>query len=110
MPVLSSAPRLAQLRVLRTADGQKIEIVKTVASQWRDIGDLLDFDASGETLQKIQADEGQRGVESCCRSMFQHWLQGNGMQPASWATLLEILADSQFAALGADIRKHLISQ
>ena len=110
MAELSSAPRLAQLRVMRTADGQKIEIVKTVASQWRDIGDLLDFDASGETLQRIQADEGQRGVESCCRSMFQHWLQGNGVRPASWATLLEILEDSRFVSLAADVRRHLTSQ
>ena len=108
--LLSSAPRLAQLRVMRTADGQKIQIVKTVASQWRDIGDLLDFDASGETLQQIQADEGQRGVESCCRSMFQHWLQGNGVRPASWPTLLEILEDSQFVSLAADVRRHLTSQ
>ena len=110
MTVLSSAPRLVQLRVMRTANGQKIEIIKTVASQWRDIGDLLDFDASGETLQRIQADEGQKGVESCCRSMFQHWLQGNGVRPASWATLLEILEDSRFVSLAADVRRHLTSQ
>ena len=108
--MLSSDPRLAQLRVMRTADGQKIEIIKTVASQWRDIGDLLDFDASGATVQRIQVDEGQRGVESCCRSMFQYWLQGNGVQPASWATLLEILEDSRFLSLVADVRRHLTSQ
>ena len=110
MAVLSSAPRLAQLRVMRTPDGQKIEVVKTVASQWMDIGDLLDFDASGETLQRIQADEGQKGVESCCRSMFQYWLQGNGVKPVSWATLLEILADSHFIGLVAQVKTALASQ
>ena len=111
MTVLSSAPRLAQLRVMRTPDRQKIEIIKMVAPQWRDIGDLLDFDASGETLQRIQANEGQRGVESCCRSMFQHWLQGNGVQqPASWATLLEILEDCNFIRLAAQVKTALTSQ
>ena len=110
MAELSSVPRLAQLRVMRTADGQKIEIMKTVASQWRDIGDLLDFDALGATVKQIQADEGLRGVESCCRSMFQHWLQGNGVRPASWTTLLEILEDSRFVSLVADVRRHLTSQ
>ena len=108
--MLSSAPRLAQLRVMRTPDGKKIEIIKSVAAKWRDIGDLLDFDASGATLQQIQADEGQKGVESCSRSMFQHWLLGNGEQPASWATLLEILEDSRFVSLAADVRRHLTSQ
>ena len=110
MAVLSSALRLAQLKLMQTADGQKIEIIKMVASQWKDVGDLLDFDASGETLQRIQADEGQGGVKSCCRSMFQHWLQGNGVRPASWTTLLKILEDSLFVSLAADVRRHLTSQ
>ena len=110
MAVLSSAPRLAQLRVMRTADGQKIEIVKTVATKWRDVGVLLDFDAKGDTLDRIKADWVHEGVESCSQSMFQHWLQGNGVRPASWATLLEILEDSRFVSLAADVRRHLTSQ
>ena len=108
MAELSSAPRLAQLRVMRTADGQKIEIVKTVATKWRDVGVLLDFDAKGDTLDRIEAD--RKGVESCSQSMFQHWLKGNGVRPASWATLLEILEDSRFVSLAADIRRHLTTQ
>ena len=103
--VLSSVPRLVQLRMMRTPDRQKIDIIKTVAPQWRDIGDLLDFDAKGETLKRIQADEG--GVESCCRCMFQHWLEGNGVQPVSWATLLEILEDCHFITLAAQVKNTL---
>ena len=110
MAELSSAPRLAQLRVMRTADGQKIEIVKTVATKWRDVGVLLDFDAKGDTLDRIKADWVHEGVESCSQSMFQHWLQENGVRPASWTTLLVILEDSRFVSLAADVRRHLTSQ
>ena len=39
--------------------------------------------------------------ESCCRTMFQHWLEGNGRQPASWTSLLEVLRDSEFISLAA---------
>jgi hypothetical protein len=105
-PPSESAPRLAQLKVWRpSSNDRKIEIIKTVASRWQDIGDLLDFDATGQTLQNINANE--RTVELCCRAMFQHWLEGNGVQPISWATLLRILDDCDFGALAADIRHSL---
>ena len=98
-----TVPSLAQLRVIKTSGGSKIEIIKTVAPKWRDIGDLLDFDKKGETLQQIEADKKNEGVESCCRAMFQYWLQGNG-KPASWTTLLEILDDCHFPDLVAKLR------
>ena len=106
-PSLSTSPRLAQLKVMKTPDGEKITIIKRVAPSWRDIGDLLDFDAKGDTITKIEADEGHKGVESCCRCMFQHWLEGNGVQPPSWATLLEILEDCHFNALAAQVKNIL---
>ena len=49
--VLSSVPRLVQLRTMRTPNRQKIDIIKTVAPRWRDIGDLLDFDARKRVRQ-----------------------------------------------------------
>ena len=63
------------------------------------MGCLLDFDATGKTLQQIEADKKNEGVESCCQAMFQYWLEGNGVQPVSWNTLLEILDDCYFQDL-----------
>ena len=54
---LSSAPRLALLKMIEAKDGKKIEIIKTVAPRWKDVGDLLDFDETGETLKEIEADK-----------------------------------------------------
>ena len=91
-----------------TADGRKIEIIKTVSPYWMDVGDLLDFDALGTKLEQIKADEGARGVESCTRAMFRYWLEGNGVQPATWTTLLKVLRNTRFTALAAQLEKGLL--
>ena len=104
---LSSVPSLTLLTQIKTREGEKIEVIKAVAPRWKDVGCLLDFDAIGKTLQQIQADNGHEGVESCCRVMFQHWLEGNGVQPVTWATLLEILEDCFFTKLAERIKASL---
>ena len=104
---LSSVPRLSQLKLLHTHDGNKIEIINTIATHWKDIGDLLDFDISGTMLERIEANEGSRGVESCCRSMFQHWLKGNGVAPVSWDTLLRILKNTCFSRLATQLETEI---
>ena len=83
----SSTPRLAQLGMLRSPGGGKVEIIKTVSPRWKEVGILLDFDATGVKLKQIEADNDHEGVESCCRTMFQYWLEGNGVQPISGNTL-----------------------
>ena len=74
------------------------------------MGCLLDFDATGKTLQQIEADRSHEGVESCCLTMFQHWLEGNGVQPVSWDTLLEILEDCYFQDLAKQITAIINTQ
>jgi hypothetical protein len=107
-PFETMTPSLSQLSVLRTQSRNRIEIIKTVSPRWRDIGTLLDFDDTGGTLDQIEADRGREGVESCCQAVFQHWLKGNGVQPATWATLLEILNNCRFRNLSTQVRDALI--
>ena len=105
--LLSTAPRLSQLKLLRSPHGKKVEIIKHLAWKWKDVGVLLDFDAQGNTLSRISADEGRAGVESCCQAMLQLWLQGSGVQPVSWATLLQVLEDCECGTLAAEVRTVL---
>ena len=107
-PFETMTPSLSQLSVLWTQSGNRIEIIKTVSPRWKDIGALLDFDETGRTLNQIEADRGREGVESCCRVVFQHWLEGNGVEPATWATLLQILKGCQFRNLATQVRDALI--
>ena len=99
---LDATPTLAKLSVLRTAGGKKIKIIERVAPFWQSLGDQLDFDESGSKLSLIKADHSTS--EACCRAMFQHWLNGNGVSPCSWHTLIELLDDLDQEVLAQEIR------
>ena len=101
------ALRLAQLKVLRIPGKLKIEIIKTVAPRWNDVGILMDFDETGKKLEQIEKDK--HDVEPCCQTMFQYWLEGNGIKPVSWKTLLQILEDCNFKTLADQVTDYFIS-
>ena len=91
--------------MLKISTGIVIEVIKTIAPKWKRIGDFLEFDATGSQLYLIDANN--KGVEACCRAMFQYWLQGNGKTPTSWNTLIVILNDCNFRALASQLRAAL---
>ena len=103
---LADKPRLAQLRILKTAEGQKVQIIKQLAPQWKDFGISFDFDPEGQTLNLIEAEQKLNGPTACCQAMFQHWLAGNGV-PASWSTLIELLEDAEQSHLADQIKRIL---
>ena len=82
-------PTLAQLTRMKTTTGEKIKIIESVAPQWKELGDLLDFDPEGRTLELIEANHQMNGVVACCREMFVHWLKGKGRE-ATWEVLIEL--------------------
>ena len=76
---------------MRTPDGNKVEVIKSVAPKWKDICIQMDFDPTGDTMDLIASTE--RDPESCSRSMFQKWLKRSEVQPATWGTLIQILEE-----------------
>jgi hypothetical protein len=98
-------PTLAKLGVLRTTQGKKIKIIERVAPFWQRLGDQLEFDESGSKVTTIKADHSTS--EACCRAMFQHWLNGNGLTPCSWRTLIDLLDDLDEVVLAQDIQSAL---
>ena len=102
---LDAKPTLAKLAMLRNVEGKKIKIIERVAPFWESLGDQLDFDESGSKLSLIKADHSTS--EACCRAMFQHWLNGNGITPCSWRTFIELLKDLDQEVLAQDIRHAL---
>jgi hypothetical protein len=98
-------PTLAKLRLMRTSQGKKIKIIERVASFWQSLGDQLDFDESGSKVTTIKADHSTS--EACCRAMFQHWINGNGLTPCSWRTLVDLLDDLDEVVLAQDIQSAL---
>jgi hypothetical protein len=103
---LGATPSLAKLSLLRTFQGKKIKIIERVAPFWQRLGDQLDFDDSGSRLSLIKAEYPTNPV-ACCRAMFQHWLNGNGLTPCSWRTLVDLLDDLDEVVLAQDIQSAL---
>ena len=98
-------PKLAQLKVMKTATGEKIKIIESVAPQWKELGDLLDFDPEGRTLELIEANQ-QKDHLACCREMFVYWLKGKGRE-ATWGVLIEILDDINQSELARKVKTAL---
>ena len=100
---LDANPTLGKLSLLKTAEGKKIKIIESVAPLWQSFGDQLEFDSSGSKLGLIKATH-PIDPKACCRDMFQHWLNGNGVRPCSWRKLIELLGDCDLDDLAAEVR------
>ena len=74
------------------------------------MGALLDFDPTGNQLKLIEADKVKEGVVSCCQSMFQYWLEGNGVGPVTWEKLIKLLEDSDFGTLAEQVKLAIQTQ
>jgi hypothetical protein len=106
LPFSDSPPTIRQLLLLKTAGGEKIRIISWLAPRWRDLGYMMNFDDTGAKVEAIE--QKYRGdPEDCCRAMFQHWLNGNGVRPCSWGTLIELLEDCDQQALLKEIQSAL---
>ena len=104
-PSAAKKPTLAQLMKMTTT-GEKIQIINSVAPQWKQLGALLDFDAEGRTLSLIEADCQQEGHIACCQKMFMHWLNGKG-KDTTWEVLLELLEDIDQSELARKVKTAL---
>ena len=102
----AKSPTLAKLMKMETTTGEKIEIIKSVAPHWKQLGALLDFDDEGRTLSLIEADHQQKGHVACCQEMFTLWLNGKGKK-ATWEVLLELLDDIDQSELARKVKAAL---
>ena len=103
--MLPLRPPLAQLKSIWTPK-DRVNIIRSVAPWWKKVGLLLKI--SEATLGEIDASN--EDVQSRCRNMFECWLEGAGVKPVSWATLLEALQDSGFYVLAQDVWDALSAQ
>ena len=90
---------------MKMTTGEKVQIINSVAPQWKQLGALLDFD-DGQTLRLIEADHRQEGHLACCQEMFTLWLNGKGKE-ATWEVLLELLEDIDQSELARKVKTAL---
>ena len=88
--IIVTKPTLAKLTLMKTPE--KVWIIESVATQWKELGALLNFDTDGRTLRNIEATYQLESPTACCQEMFIHWLMGNGKE-TTWNILIELLDD-----------------
>ena len=96
-------PSIAQLMRLKTK-GKKVEIIKSLTPQWRDLGLLMDFDDEGRTVDLIKAEHQSEGQTVCCQEVFKLWLKG---PDATWGNLIELLIDCEQKVLAEQVKDAL---
>ena len=89
-PLTGKKPTLAKLSMMKSATGEKIKIIESLAPKWKELGALLDFDPEGRTLALIEANNKLKGPTASCQEMFVTWLQGKGVE-VTWKVLIELL-------------------
>ena len=102
MESAATKPSIIQLMSLKTAQGKELEIIKSIAPWWKQLGYLMDFDEEGQIVDLIEAKYQLK--LACCRELFHLWL----MRPdATWENLIQLLCDCQHNTLAEDIKKAL---
>ena len=104
---LDSKPTLKQLRLIKI-ESRTIKITESVCKEWRKIGELLDFDDSGNRVTIIGRQTNE--METCLTEVWQLWLNGESRdyQPASWRNLIELLKESGHSVLAAELDNHFL--
>ena len=89
---------------LKTAKGEKLEIIKSLTPQWRQLGLLMDFDKDGQTVDLIEVEHQVKGQTVCCLELFKLWLKG---PDATWGNLIELLIDCEQTTLAKEVKDAL---
>ena len=106
-----AVPKLDLLTLIRWKDHRsherKLEIIETVSSQWRKIGQLL-----GLSISQLDG-YWQRDSSNtmCCSRVFDFWINSNGHlnYPLSWGGLEKLLCDIGHARAANKLMKALAS-
>ena len=98
---------LMQLTYMVTPSGKKVRIIENIAAKWKEVGILFNFDPTGYTIDLIDVHNIGHPSKpiACCTDMMKVWLGGRGRQPATWATLLEVLKNAEFNVLANEVEQ-----
>ena len=99
--VVSGPPTLPQLL--------RLKIPQRVGANYFTFGILLLNDTVGSRVESLEI--GCQGKpEKIVQKILQEWLEGRGLEPVMWETLIKTLRDSDLSALADEVhQKQLLS-
>jgi hypothetical protein len=100
--VLDEMPRLHQLQRLCRGN-VVVNVIRAVAPSWEKFALYLEMERNMIDIWKRNADE----VEDATRTLFGHWLNGNGRKPISWKTLIQALNENDLPNIASEVEAIL---
>ncbi|MCG8622611.1 MAG: hypothetical protein MJE68_11535 [Proteobacteria bacterium] len=100
--MLDEKPRLHQLQRL-CRDDVVVSIIRAVAPSWENFALCLTMERNMIDIWKRDLDQ----VEEAARTLFGHWLDGNGRKPISWKTLIQALCENNLPIIAAEVEEIL---
>ena len=79
----------------------EINIVERIGTTYNKFGIFLLNDESGVKVESIAKEESK--VVDMSLKILSKWLQGEGIQPPTWSTLIQVLRQSNLAVLADEI-------
>ena len=101
---IAECPTLLDLMRFTTGGGM-ISIIEMIGTKYYELGMGLLQDHHGAKLDAIVR-ECRDNASDINRKILQKWVNGDGKQPASWATLATELELSGLSTLAMNIRKE----
>ena len=101
-------PTLQQLECLQTPSGH-IRIIRIVMDEYYPLGINLLLDKNGDITDEIETKH-KFDKKRTTFAILKRWLQGTGIKPQIWATLIEVLRQMQFECLANRINCNLSRQ
>ena len=80
----------------------EINVPERIGTHYKTFGIFLLKDDSGAKVESIAKEQGEPIQISI--KILQKWLQGEGMQPPTWSTIIKALKMSNLGVLAEDIR------
>ena len=92
---------MPELLKFTCADNTTINITKQIGNEYNCFGIFLLQDLNGQKIKSIKSKH-QFDPSQISTEIFEEWLAGKGKQPVTWATLVEVLRDTELCTL-ADV-------
>ena len=105
LPATEDRPTLPQLTYFKTRSGS-INITEQIGTSYRSLGPHLLEDANGAVTQSIR-DQYHHDAATINYEILQRWIQGKGMQPVQWSTLIDVLKKIELSVLAKKIEDNL---
>ena len=106
LPSTEDTPTLPQLTYFETRSGS-INITEQIGTSYRTLGPHLLEDANGAVTQAIRDQYSHHDAATINYEILKRWIQGKGMQPVQWSTLIDVLKKIELSPLAKEIEDNL---